>query len=153
MGLDVYAYSGIELVDAKHNEDEDDGEVKFYIEDFFADRAKDIVDEGVYRYETTYHFGAGSYIGYNMWRNQLAILAGFKSDEAAFEADGGPFWELIHFSDGEGVIGTEVAKKLANDFAQYDEQAQTIDGYFYDRYVNFKTAFELAANNGAVRFG
>ena len=151
MGLDVYAYSGLEIVDAER--DADDGEVKFYNEDFFADRAKDIVDKVVYRYETTYHFRAGSYIGYNKWRNTLAVLAGFDSDLGAFEADGGPFWELIHFTDCDGTIGTAVAKKLANDFAQYEEQAKVIDDYFYDRYANFKRAFELAANNGAVRFG
>lgn len=153
MGLDVFSYSGLELVDADRDASDDGGKVKFYIEDFFAERANDIVHEGVYRYETTYHFRAGSYKGYNRWRNQLAIMAGFASDDDAFQAYGGPFWELIHFSDCQGVIGTEVAKKLANDFAQYEEQAKVIDDYFYDRYADFKRAFELAANNGAVRFG
>lgn len=150
MGLDVYAYSGIELVDA--DRDADDGEVKFFIENVFEDRAKDLINEGVYRYAETYGFTAGGYIGYNFWRNRLAIMAGFASDKDAFKADGGPFWELIYFSDCQGVIGPEVAKKLANDFAQYDEQAKAIDDYFYDRYANFKAAFELASNNGAVRF-
>ena len=39
------------------------------------------------------------------------------------EKEGLPFVELINFSDCEGVIGPEVAAKLAKDFADYEFSA------------------------------
>jgi hypothetical protein len=65
----------------------------------------------------------------------------------------GPFSELIHFSDCEGVIGTAVSKKLAADFAAFDEKAKAAGNErYYAKYQEWRKAFEMAANGGAVDF-
>jgi hypothetical protein len=74
-------------------------------------------------------------------------------DEAAWQCEFGPFIELIHFSDCEGVINSKISKKLLADFELYEEQAKKEDEWFYKIYQNFKEAFEIAGNkNGVVIF-
>lgn len=113
-------------------------------------------------------FRAGSYSGYNRWREHLAQLAGYpaamdaeyRTDSShavgAWQATSGPFWELINFADNEGVIGPVVAAKLALDFAEFDERAKAFDpegdGWFYAQYQKWRQAFEMAADGGAVDF-
>lgn len=56
-------------------------------------------------------------------------------------------------SDCEGVIGPEVSAKLVKDFADFDERAKTRGGkYFYALYCDWRKAFEMAADGGAVSF-
>ncbi|HEV7251456.1 MAG TPA: hypothetical protein VGN93_31145 [Shinella sp.] len=132
----------------------------------FPGRADDIEDRGVYSSGDSFGFGAGAYSGYNRWRERLAELAGYpqapietygrvehRHDAGAWTVADGPFWELINFSDCEGVIGTAVSKKLAADFAAFDAAAQAVDDpTFYPRYQNWRKAFEMAADAGAVDF-
>lgn len=82
-------------------------------------------------------------------------------DVGAWHSGGGPFFELIHFSDCEGTIGPVVSKKLAEDFAKYQKAADSFigthddgkpGGYFAEIYAEFRKAFETASNNGAVDF-
>jgi len=69
-------------------------------------------------------FEAGSYIGYNWWRAILAKFAGIQNLAAFWIKAGGienrkgkePFFELINFSDGEGVIPHKECKRLLPDF-------------------------------------
>ena len=84
----------------------------------------------VYRFESAFDFRAGSYSGYYYWRNELAKLAGNKQtpyesfngktelryDATVWKSKKGPFWELIDFSDAEGVIGPVVCKRVHKDF-------------------------------------
>lgn len=132
----------------------------------FPVRADDIEDRGVYRSEDSFGFCAGAYSGYNRWRERLAELAGYlkapieiygreehRYDAGAWAVAEGPFWELIMFSDCEGVIGTSVSKKLAADFATFDGAAQAVgDPTFYPKYQDWRKAFEMAADAGAVDF-
>ncbi len=105
-------------------------------------------------------FRAGSYGGYNAWRDILAKLAGYGSARGAWEAsdagrNNGPFWELINFSDCEGTIGPVVAAKLARDFAEWEDRARAAnsgDDYWMKLYALWRRAFELAADGGAVDF-
>lgn len=72
----------------------------------------------------------------------------------AWSAEAGPFWELINFSDCEGIIGPVVSAKLARDFQEYQEKANSqLTDYDLERYNSWRQAFELAAENGVVRFG
>jgi len=130
-------------------------------------------DEGLTRgchaYAEEFGFCAGSYIGYNHWREQLAALAQYplapdpgehhKGEMAhaaaawSGDVESGPFYELIDFSDCEGTIGPVVAKKLAADFALYQERANAHEGeYWRERYADWRKAFEMAADGGAVCF-
>nr|WP_319775982.1 hypothetical protein [uncultured Sphaerochaeta sp.] len=102
---------------------------------------------------------------YNRIRDQIAKLSGYpltrhkmygRVEESyaagAWKADGGPFWELINFSDCEGVIGTSVSKKLADDFKEYQEKADKLGKDFSEYYSMLRKCFELASDNGLVVF-
>lgn len=167
MGLDITAASKIELIpDAPVDLD------AFHIganPDEFADRA-DGLKPGLYRSHAELNFRAGSYSGYNAWREQLAELAGYPAQPAnfgdavrgrppkehsagAWSATSGPFWELINFSDCEGVIGPRTSAKLAKDFADHQAKADAHpDEWFRDLYAMWRRAFELASDAGAVDF-
>lgn len=178
MGLDITAYGGLTKVeDVKYISGEvynRDLEIVDYgnyamvahINPNFPGRADDMEDGGVYNAAESFGFCAGSYGGYNMWRNRLAKLAGYPEGTyeqygkdwpshcvACWNGEQGPFAELIHFSDCEGVIGTAVSQKLAADFAAFDAAAKTReDEQFYKLYQEWQKAFAMAANGGAVSF-
>jgi hypothetical protein len=128
---------------------------------------------GVYSFRQSSEFRAGSYGGYNEWRDRLARMAHGKSAERVWENERwwkifgskifgvrirrpGPFVELIYFPDNEGLIGPLVATKLAKDFAGFEKRAEAFstsisDGAdWLDRYHDWKRAFEIASDNGAV---
>lgn len=127
-------------------------EMRLYPNPDFPAQADGLKD-GIYKYEDVGEFHAGSYSGYNQWRNQLAQLAGYGSAEQAWTTTEGPFRELINFSDCGGVIGSITSAKLAKDFAEYQHAAdQHQDSYFLERYNFWRKAFEVASNAGAVCF-
>ena len=65
--------------------------------------------------------------------NELATLAGYAGADDAWERTDGPFWELINFSDCEGVIGPKTSAKLAGDFAAFQEKADAHHGQWFGR--------------------
>lgn len=176
MGLDITAYSNLipgqpgEGFDADGDVLWDDGWVRLYENPDFPGRADGLDCSLAYREDEAESMGfrAGGYSGYGNWRNQLAKLAGYpevrvdryntgnvelRHDHSAWNAESGPFWELINFSDCEGTLGPVVARKLAQDFADFQEQADRHpDDYFRERYADWRQAFEMARNNGAVCF-
>jgi len=114
--------------------------------------------------ETYNEFNVG-YGFYNNIRNQIAELSGYPLTPhkmygqvwesyaaGAWKADCGPFWELINFSDCDGVIGTSVSKKLADDFKEYQEKADKLGKEFSEYYSMLRKSFELASDNGLVDF-
>lgn len=165
MGLDISWYR--ECFEIKEPLLDSDGVPKWgfraYINSHYPERAGQIKNGAVYGHGDHGSFRAGSYGGYNDWREQLAKLAGCYEatgddprhaySAGAWAATAGPFWELIHFADNEGVIGAEVSAKLAADFATFQERADHHpDEWFCDRYRVWRFAFEQAAHNGAVDF-
>lgn len=174
MGLGITAYR--KLTPAQGNEAfgetgelmYDEGWVQLYANPDFPTQADDIKDDHAYRYEETIRFHAGSYGGYGRWRDELAELAGYELGEygahgrtwssyaAAVWANPqkpGPFVELINFSDCEGTIGAKTSAKLAKDFSDFQEKADThTEEYFRQKYAEWRKAFEMAADGGAVRF-
>ena len=169
MGLDITAYRKLaKVIIPEGAEAADYPAPRMYHNPAFPGRADD-VPEGSYIGLEEFGFRAGSYGGYGEWRNQLAEFAGYaegvenffggerKSFSAtAFDAKGGPFWELICFSDCEGTIGTAISAKLAKDFAENQPRADAYDGpdaeWFKARYADWRKAFEMAADGGAVEF-
>lgn len=101
---------------------------------------------------------AGSYSGYGEWRNWLSeTMLGVEApvvwnDEAWQDA---PFYELIHYSDCEGLIGPEVCAKLAADFDNNRDKLpeRSLPWLWYlDLYEQWSQGFHLAANHGCVVF-
>jgi hypothetical protein len=164
MGLDITAYR--KLWPAPQAEVDSDGYPKEY--DKFAHFGSatiqwteehwpghsDGIKPGVYGFAEAHGFRAGSYGGYNQWRNQLScVMRGKPAEDLWKEPIAGPFAELIHFADNEGVIGPTVAAKLAKDFADNQARAEAVtDEYFLKKYNEWRKAFELAADDGAVDF-
>jgi len=185
MGLDISIYRKLTKIPAVI--DRDSGEplnpktrkpltgnvVELYPNPSFPGREKPF-KKGVYRYQGYHDFRAGSYGGYNEWREKLAKLAGYptveherfgvkcqRHDAGAWATKKGPFIELINFSDCEGVIGSTVAKKLAKDFANFQTKVDALsgqpndlsdEGWFKSRYAEWRKAFDMAAKGGAVCF-
>jgi hypothetical protein len=172
MGLDICAYSNI----MKQPEPEvqkvvgkllsSEGEEVLEVFEV-TDRCHDL-EEGVYldTFDTVqHHFRAGSYSGYNQFRNLLSkALLGVEAsavweDPTSFE--GRPGYEMIDFSDCEGTISSSVADKLHQDLVENRDvfKAHLIEVFGEDNdqvewsmetYDNFIYAFELASENGVV---
>ncbi|WP_339259542.1 hypothetical protein MKZ12_07140 [Paenibacillus sp. FSL R5-0713] len=157
MGLDITAYKRLTKVENPQlDEDGDvfdwntqwrtDGSMR-WSEQHWPGRAEGVDFETVYTFEDSTGFRAGSYSGYNWWRQKLSEFA-----------EGDAFRELIEFSDCEGVIGSVVSKKLAADFAEFENEAKEYAGkietgeYWFKMYGIWKEAFEMAADGGAVNF-
>lgn len=175
MGLDITYYRNLakldcvfdadgEPIDAGTRQPLEDAH-RLYLNPDFPKQADGI--DGMYSGEAVEGFRAGSYSGYNQWREQLAELAGYpatdhdsygrtrkRHDAGAWAAESGPFHELIHFSDCEGTIGPETSAKLAKDFADFQQRADSFgDDYWREKYAAWRKAFETAAReNGAVSF-
>jgi hypothetical protein len=171
MGLDITWYKGLAMAVGNEAFDDrggllDDEFVTFYVNPEFPGRADDIEHRKAYRYGPAESYGgfcAGSYVGYSQWREELAKLAGYPAkpslqvalehSEGAWSVTEGPFWELINFSDCEGVIGAAVSAKLARDFAEFQDKADAHpDERFRKKYAEWRNAFEQAADSGAVKF-
>jgi hypothetical protein len=176
MGLDISAYRKITKIDAVFDAGGEpidpttrepvEYDMQAYKNDEFPGRADDIEDRAVYRAEDSLGFRAGAYSTFNRWRDELAKLAGYPIGQyeqygkmwdshcvACWEGQVGPFSELINFSDCEGIIGSAVATKLAKDFADFQDAADKHeDQAFTLRYAEWRKAFEMAADAGAVRF-
>lgn len=176
MGLDITAYSNVEkIAEIPYNKEGIDWDKVGELEegghkttlrknDSFPTHCEDL-DEGVYKINGNSHgFRAGSYSGYNRFRNLLSVFVGGTDKEVwenpdKFKDD--PFYELINFSDCEGCIGPKVSAKLYQDFVENEERfLDSIEthknefdlGWIKTCYSNWKKAFELAKDHGFVDF-
>ena len=163
MGLDITAYEHFEMQDIDTSEMTDEQEDDLYeqytrVYPTFPDQA-----EGLDGWVTTsgkeIGFRAGSYSGYNHWRRTLSEMAYGHGPDTLWEHPedwkGKPFFELINFSDAEGIIGPKTSAKLAKDFRDNREKAMRFaedNDYFGSLYDQWMEAFTLAADSGFVKF-
>lgn len=117
-------------------------------------------------YKQEYGFRAGSYSSYNTWRDELARMAGYAPVKGrseyghdyaagAWAADGGPFNELIDFSDCEGTLSAETCCKLAKDFEEWEDKARDFgasDPWFFELYQKWAEACRIASHGGYIDF-
>lgn len=170
MGLDITAYS--KLVEAPDAERDSDGELvdydnhtTFYSNEAFPGRTQGLTEGMAYRTDGECSGLSTGYGTYNAWREELAKLAGYPVEmreqygrqvesycAACWGGDQGPFAEQINFSDCEGTIGPVVSAKLAKDYAEFAEKAEAVGGYFWEKYQEWRVAFDLGADSGAVSF-
>lgn len=169
-GLDVTAYENLAIVPSPIFDEDGEpiGQKQVKLEPVgFVERFAGLSAGDVYRYDSSFGFRAGSYSGYSYWRNELAKLAGYEKtpytsfngktelryDATVWNIKKGPFWELIDFSDAEGIIGPIVCKRVLKDFDQYQSAASKHpDEYFRTSYMDWMKAFSMCANNGAIVF-
>lgn len=162
MGLDIRAYSQLKDTGRPFDwaVDKENAYIPHNHQDF-ATRCVEFTPGNAFEYE----YGLRAYIGacsdYGVWREKLAKLAGYSPlteghrpySAGAWAATEGPFWELIDFTDCDGVLGTAVCQKLAKDFAAYEVSARRLgDEDFLCTYLQFKAAVEWASDGGAVVF-
>ena len=160
MGLDCTAYSNIKLLHEinKNNEDTDDfwerGLARLYMTGFA--RHSDNLKDGWYEAEDSYGWCAGSYSGYNRWRNTVSEVGLGVPAKVVWEnfdqyEDEGLAW-LVHFSDCEGFIGPETSKKILVGLQKIQEDNLFTDEYDLVKLNHWIIGMTLAANNGAVVF-
>lgn len=161
MGLDITVYKQLSRVEnpkldeygdpEKWNTEWKPGASMEWSEKHFPGRGEGIDPQKVYKWKEKFGFRAGSYSGYNWWRDKLNQFA--NKDNPSND-----FIELINFADNEGVIGFVVSRKLAKDFEQNEVKAkdfaETLDDgeWWLEQYQNWKKAFETASDYGAVEF-
>lgn len=169
MGLDITACRRAKRVGDNDHDTLGGNLENAYINPDFSAQA-DGLTSGLFEIDDPIDFRAGSYGGYNRWREELARLAGYPETyhessygpprmlcaAACWSGATGPFSELINFSDAEGVIGPVTAGNLARDFAEWDARARAhqsgLEEWFYEAYCQWRRAFELAADGGFVQF-
>ena len=170
MGLDITAYRQVAI--APVVEVYEDGSPvdwqnfrRAWVNPDFPGRADEIEHGAIYSFKEKFRFRAGGYGCYGQWREELARLAGYPLTAyreghhvehlhaaACWNGATGPFFELICFADNQGVLGTAVSAKLAGDFAEFEAAASTRSGDFFESYLEWKKAFEIAADGGMVDF-
>jgi hypothetical protein len=163
MGLDIVALEKVRLIsnnfEAEESEIEYEGENEiFRVKVNSSFKSHDHLESGIYAYEgKMLDFSAGSYGTYNGFRAELCFMAHgvlpavvWKNPEMYEKGD---FYEIINFSDCEGVIGPFVASKLLYDFKKhrdtYHLENNTWDAERYDDWIK---ALELASNDGMLIF-
>ncbi len=156
MGLDIVAYSKL-----RESEYEDTIHVN---RDAF--KMNEDLNEGYYEHTDNFHFRAGSYSGYNHWRDTLCRAIHGVPAEVLWSRtktyEGKDFFELINFSDCEGQFGPKISEKLYQDFANeenkkklknYLSENKIMDDYFYEaNYDDFMKAFNLSRQEGLLVF-
>lgn len=189
MGLDIRAYSHINIVGtaAEYNEAlEESWETPVDVnQDWISPHFPHAVPEGYepdsyilwhYTAETEDHgFRAGSYSGYGLFRSTIAGAFLGTDDlytshtqerddwDVVYKSVGMPFYELVNFSDCEGIFFGPVCEKLYQDFvthrAEYEDYVNNRNPYpaweteyFMSRYDDFTRAFDLARHDGLVSF-
>lgn len=161
MGLDISAFSFIKF-EREYDESYDYTKwTSLRPNPHFPEQTDGLV-EGNYSFQNRFNFRAGSYSGYNYFRDQLCQSAhGITANEFFEKADeykGKPFAELINFSDCEGFIGSITSAKLLKDFVEHESAfkdyvgSRGLDTYEIESYNNWRRGFEMASFAGAVTF-
>lgn len=166
MALQVTAYTRlVELPDIERDSDgtpTDDTTfyahpaVVAFTERNWAGYTRGIQPGSAYGYAKSYRLKVGTCGHFNQWRRVLTRVIASRSDR--WKGKPQPFAELFGFADNDGLIGADVARKLARDFAEWQDEAERfaqewIDGdYWLTKYNQWRQVFETAADGGVVEF-
>jgi hypothetical protein len=147
---------------------------QFYINPDFPDHTSEYgTKPGVVEYikseeSTTESFRAGSYSGYNKWRNLLSLaLLGVKAETAwenVSKYQSYPAWGIINFSDCEGafdsVKSNNVHEELVDNrdkFVSYIKNDTDIGDmdteHYIETYDGMIRCFKLASEAGVLIYG
>lgn len=165
MALQVTAYQRlVELEDVERDaEGRPLDETAFYahpdvisfVEGSWRGFTRGITPGAAYGYQQKITVRQPSSMAYNQWRRQLLKMVASKPD--VWEGQPQPFGELTDFADRDGIFGPVIAKKLAQDFADWQYHADLFATQMGDegeiwhrRYKEWRKVFEMAADGGAV---
>lgn len=172
MGLAIRYFKEVTFID----QDKDkvgDKEAWLYNASTFSANGAGLLPEGVepirrientcygrFRVQQDAGISVGPYSLYRTWRQWLwKLIHDLSNINAVWQAPGSyehlAFFNLIHFSDCEGVIGPIVSARLAREFSVHQskvDQLQDQHFLFVLLYRSFHQAFETAAGKGAVQF-
>ena len=118
----------------------------------------DHLESGIYVYEgEEMELSCGAYSSYSNFRNTLSNIAhNIDSTEIWNNYEmfkGEAFYELINFSDCDGVIGPTSSTRLLSDFKRYKEDFFKIsnewDCEYYEDWIKI---LEIASNDGMLVF-
>jgi len=129
--------------------------IRVKVNAFFS--SHDNLESGIYVYEGDEIEFSGPYSEYSAFRNILANIAhSVNCAEIWANCDiykNGAFYELIDFSDCEGVIGPISASKLLLDFKKYREDFYKISNKWdCENYENWIIALDIASSDGMIIF-
>lgn len=164
MGLTITAYNGLSVAsDEAHNV------LNFNIPQSFREQAEDINEFDSYSYKEKMSGVRCSYSTYNAFRELIAKLAGYPKMSyketassvtvkyahaaGAWDVSRGPFWELINFSDCEGIIGPKTSAKLVKDFDKFKNELskdEFSNPSFVQFYNELRNLFDFASKSGVV---
>jgi hypothetical protein len=162
MGLDIFAIEKAARV-ADYDEKTDlleeglDEEQLVRVKVNEAFKSHDHITDGIYRWEgRTAEFGS-SYGTYGGFRSDLCLLAHGVFPQIVWNNpdlyEGGDFYELINFSDCEGVIGPTTAGKLLTDFKKHRERYfEQNNEWDCERYDDWIKALDISSNDGLLIF-
>jgi len=157
MGLDIHLYTNISLTDS------DDCSFIAYVNDEeFNSRIKNLEYGGRYIGEKSSIKKRCAYSSHGLFRGKLLELIGrsdlTKNKKADYtkvsEGMDIPFIELINFADNEGCIDWQSCGELANDFNEWNDQAQeNLEIPWLDLYNDWRDITnECAKNRGVLVF-
>ena len=150
MGLDITAYRNIKIVEGEESE------YYFANSGFKQSNMTNIENKEIQiDFDESFDFRAGSYSGYNIFRNELCLASNNITAEQlwSLQDETLKFYWLINFSDCEGYIGTSYCKILYDEFVKYEEEVKIkLDEYYHGKYDDFKEAFKVGASDGLVDF-
>lgn len=164
MGLDVTAYEHVELVEVRRSssmsDDDWDGlydSGRIWLANYdFPERSSGWPD-GIYQPSGKVDSEQNSYHGYSAFREDIAAVAhpGLTvADLRAMpieELMAVPMGEFIWFSDCEGFLSGEVCARLAK-AANEIPLPEFRQEYHAQKWENWMQLFELAADDGAIRY-
>jgi hypothetical protein len=164
MGLDIVYFTNVQAlappgdVESVAEWANENQAIRYYVLDGMEGRLAGLDAEWV-RGEFAGMFRAGSYSGYNQWRDLLArTVLGVGAGEiwaSAHGLEGKPFVELIDFADNEGCLGPVVCAKLNTDFETHRNEfinGAGVDDYDVELYDKWAEAFAATAEGGIVGF-
>lgn len=150
MGLDITAY-----INAKPTTADNEDSISCLNAKGFISRGGDL-PEGYYLADPEVSFRAGSYSGYNAWRDTLCKtihkMSAYEFWNSPLAETDAPFAELINFTDCDGYLGTSVCKKLATDFGKYRVELEAKGDELWNLYGWIEVFEQAANNNGFVKF-
>lgn len=164
MGLQIVVYSKLEKMElsevclCEDGSPKDDKVTSFLSHPLYPMHMSGLDSQEFYKCNgKMLSFSIGSIEEYVEFKRHLAILAGYKSLEAAINSSNlGFFIEMLRFSETEGTIGPIIAKKLYLDFSDCEKNAKKyfltkINGtQFWLMYQLWHKSLTYAKENGAI---